>query len=110
MPAPLLIDRGRGRLKKYVKIALTERPLWCALCCRLRVSWGVERPLVSIGESGAGDSERVHDDQQGPLHRDPRRFVPHSRPVSPSFELQVKSDAYKAFGKRRQKNEMGEPT
>lgn len=50
---------------------------WC-IACLLRVSGAVERPLVSIGDRRAGDCERVHDDQQGPLHRDQRRQVPHS--------------------------------
>ena len=55
------------------------------VCCRLRVPGAVERPLVSIGQRGTGDGERVHDDQQGPLHRDQRRQVPHSGHVSLSF-------------------------
>ena len=59
------------------------------MCCRLRVPGAVERPLVSIGESGVGDGERVHDDQQGPLHRDQRRQVPHSGHVSLSLSLSL---------------------
>lgn len=59
------------------------------VCCRLRVPGAVERPLVSIGESGVGDGERVHDDQQGPLHRDQRRQVSHSGHVSLSPSLSL---------------------
>lgn len=82
-PALLFID-----CRPYEKNVKLPRPgvyISACVCCRLRVSGAVERPLVSIGDRGASDCERVHDDQQGPLHRDQRRQVPHSGHVSLSL-------------------------